>query len=101
MREASFAAVRYKHPRGYELPEEKNTTPNEGDGHNGVRLWCVAWFNSRHRNDVTGSDIEVGENIRENLKFPPLLEVIFSCQGGDFQKIGRKAVVDLRGWRNL
>ncbi len=79
-----FAAVRNKYPRGDELPEEKDTTPNEGDGHNGVRLWCVAWFNSRHRNDVTGSNIEVGENIRENSKLPSLLEIMFSRRRVDF-----------------
>jgi hypothetical protein len=101
VRQAPFAAVRNKHPRGNELPEEKDTTPNEGDGHNGVRFWSVAWLNSRHRNDVTGSDIEVGENIRENSKHSPLLEVMFSRRRGDFQKISREAVVDLRGWRSL
>jgi hypothetical protein len=101
VRKAPFAAVRNKHPRGYELPEEKDTTPNEGDGHHGVRFWSVAWLNSHHLNDVTGSNIEVGENIRENSKLPPLLEVMFSRRRVDFQKISREAMVDLRGWRSL
>ena len=66
-----------------------------------MRFWSVAWLNSRHLNDVTGSDIEVGENIRENSKLPPLLEVMFSRRRVDFQKIGREAMVDLRGWCSL
>ena len=95
MRKPPFATVRNKHPRGYELPEEKDTTPNKGDGDNGMRFWSVAWLNSRHRKDVTGPDIEVGENIREDSKLPPLLEVIYSRRRVDFQKIRREAVVDL------
>jgi len=101
VRKPPFAAVRYEHPRGYELPEKKDTTPNEGDGHNGLRSRSVAWLNSRHRKDITGSDIEVGENIRENSKLPPLLEVMFSRRRVDFQKIGREAMVNLRGWRGV
>jgi len=66
MRKAPFAAVRNKHPRGNELPEEKDTAPNEGDGHNGLRSRSVAGISCSHLKDVTGSNIEVGENIREN-----------------------------------
>jgi hypothetical protein len=83
------------------LPKEKDTTPNEGDCHHGMRFWSVAWLNSRHLDDVTGSDIEVGENIRENSKLPPLLEVMFSRRRVDFQKIGSEEMVDLRGWCSL
>ena len=101
MRKPPFAAVRNKHPRGYELPEEKDATPNEGDGYNGLRSRNVAWISCRHRKDITGSNTEVGENIRENSKLPPFLEVMFSRRRVDFQKIGREAMVDLRGWRSL
>ena len=66
VRKPPFAAVRNKHPRGYELPEEKDATPNEGDGHNGLRSRSVARISCRHLKDVTGSNIAVGENIREN-----------------------------------
>ena len=61
MRKRPFAAVRNEHPRGYELPEEKDTTPNEGDGYNGLRN--VAWISCRHRKDITRSNTQVGENI--------------------------------------
>lgn len=101
MRKPPFAAVRNKHPRGYELPEEKDATPNEGDGYNGLRSRNVAWISCRHRKDITRSNTEVGENIRENSKLPPFLEVMFSRQRVDFQKIGCEAMVDLRGWRSL
>ncbi len=101
MRKRPFAAVRNKHPQGYELPEEKDATPNEGDGHNGLRSRNVACISCRHRKDVTGSNTEVGENIRENSKLPPLLEVMFSRRRVDLQKISREAMVDLRGWRSL
>ena len=83
------------------MAEEKDATPNEGDGYNGVRFGSVAWLNSHHRKDVTGPDIEVAENIREDSKLPPLLEVIYSRRRVDFQKIRREAMVDLRGWRSL
>jgi hypothetical protein len=101
VRKTPFAAVRNKHPRGYELPKEKDTTPNEGDGHNGLWSRTVAWISCRHRKDVTGPNTEVGENIRENSKLPPLLEVMFSRRRVDFQKISSESVVDLRGWRSL
>ena len=101
MRKATFAAVRNKHPRGYELPKEKNATPNEGDGHHGVRFGNVAWLNSHHLNDVTGSDIEVGKNIRENPKLPPPLRGKSFLGMIDFQKISREAMVDLGRWRSL
>ena len=101
MRKVPIAAVRDEHPRRHELAEEKHTTPNEGNCHHSVRFWSVAWVSSHHLNDVTGSNIEVGENIRENSKLPPLLEVIFSRRTVDFQKISSEAMVDPRGWRSL
>ncbi len=70
VRKPPFAAVGNKHPRGYELSEEKDTTPNEGDGHNGVWFRSVVRDRAPHLNDVPGSNIEVGENIRQNSKCP-------------------------------
>ena len=101
MRKPPFAAVRDEHSRRHELPQEKHTAPDEAHGHNGVRSWSVAWIERPHLDHVPGSDIEVGEDIRENSKHPSILEVMFSLRRVDFQKIGSEAMVDLRGWRSL
>jgi hypothetical protein len=101
MRKAPFAAVRDEHPWRDELPKEESPGPYEADSDDGVRGRSVARASAYHLNDVSSSNIEIGENIRENSKLPPLLEVMVSHRRVDFQKISSEAMVDLRGWRSL
>ena len=101
MRKVPFAAVRDEHPWRDELPKEESPGPYEADSDDGVRGRSVARASASHLNDFSSSNIEVGENIRENSKHPPLLEVMFSRRRVDFQKIGSEEMVDLRGWRSL
>ena len=64
VRKAPFAAVRNKHPRGYELPKEESTGPNETDSDDGVRCGRVARGSALHLKDVPSSNFEVREYIR-------------------------------------
>jgi hypothetical protein len=97
IRKVSSGAVCDEHSRRHELPQKKHTAPDEAHGHNRVGFWSLAWIERPHLDHVPGFDIEIGEDIRQNPKHPPILEDMLFGLREDFQKIGSEAMVDLRG----